>query len=549
MRTITTVAWLFDFLPELLDDNRIQVLFTLNGEGSAYEDGVSDAVRKLGGRLVPWSQAVATSFDLAISASHYGGLDQLCCPLLILPHGPGYTKQMSAPNSGCPPLTTLPSGSPAGTTVALSHGEQRAQWKEEPAVSTRTVIVGDPCVDRLRASVSDRERYRRALGVLPTQQLVVLSSTWGPQSLFATRADLATELVSVLPTDEYVVAAILHPNIWVGHGSWQVRLWVRRALEGGLRLIPYAEGWRGTVAGADAIIGDHGSVTLYAAALGVPVLIGAFGASELVPRTPLFALGERAPRLANDMPLREELVRLGVTRDPTRYSDLVERTFAEPGRALDNLRALIYQLIHLDPPDRRPRVLPVALPASEWRKVTAHLVLAHLSADDSTGRSPVRIALERFPAVLDPEQTHEVPGRHLAVEAGEPDHRLRESAAVIVRAEPRGNVNDRALRESTDYVAATLATYPGSRIAASAMNVVHVVLGVRGHPPLEALADDDQGAFGDAVPALIASAVYACLVAGRLDVQLNGDLLVTIAGNDLQIHLRLLPLDSARDAV
>lgn len=43
VRTITTVTWLFDILPELFDDLRVQVVFTLNGEGSAYEEGVAEA--------------------------------------------------------------------------------------------------------------------------------------------------------------------------------------------------------------------------------------------------------------------------------------------------------------------------------------------------------------------------------------------------------------------------------------------------------------------------------------------------------------------------
>ena len=77
------IAWLFDILPELLADHRIQVVFTLNGEGSAYEAGVADAVCGIGGRILPWEQAVATPFSLAISASYYGYSGQCFCGVAL----------------------------------------------------------------------------------------------------------------------------------------------------------------------------------------------------------------------------------------------------------------------------------------------------------------------------------------------------------------------------------------------------------------------------------------------------------------------------------
>lgn len=47
---------------------------------------------------------------------------------------------------------------------------------------------------------------------------------------------------------------------------------------------------------ADAVVGDHGSVTLYGAALGKPVLLASFG-SDAVPGTAADSLGRAAPRL------------------------------------------------------------------------------------------------------------------------------------------------------------------------------------------------------------------------------------------------------------
>jgi hypothetical protein len=103
LRTLTTFAWILELLPELLADARIQILFTVDEEGSAYRDGAVDALAGLGGRIVPWEQAVATPFSLAISASPNGKLARLRAPLLILPHGPGYSKRGSLPEDGVAP--------------------------------------------------------------------------------------------------------------------------------------------------------------------------------------------------------------------------------------------------------------------------------------------------------------------------------------------------------------------------------------------------------------------------------------------------------------
>ncbi|MEV0907906.1 hypothetical protein [Streptomyces hokutonensis] len=62
---------------------------------------------------------------------------------------------------------------------------------------------GRPVADALVLSHPeqyDRERYRRALGVRPGQRLVVLSSTWNPESLFGDALpDLLPRLDPALP--------------------------------------------------------------------------------------------------------------------------------------------------------------------------------------------------------------------------------------------------------------------------------------------------------------------------------------------------------------
>jgi hypothetical protein len=79
-------------------------------------------------------------------------------------------------------------------------------------------------------------------------------------------------LLGALPSDEYRVALVLHPNVWSWYGEFQIEsLWLDRARDAGLLLLPPDNGWKAALISADLVIGDQGSVTLYAAALDKPV--------------------------------------------------------------------------------------------------------------------------------------------------------------------------------------------------------------------------------------------------------------------------------------
>ncbi|HVX33938.1 MAG TPA: hypothetical protein VHA80_12425 [Solirubrobacterales bacterium] len=523
LRNIATVTWLLEILSELLPDRRIQVVFTLEDDGSAFADGVLEALRETGGRVIPWDQAIDTEFDLAIAASHNGGLERLRSPLLLTSHGIGFGKTKTVPDDGVPPLPRISGAHRRRTTVALSHPEQEGQWAA-PDGEFATAVVGDPWMDRLEASRRRRRDYRAALGAEDHHRVVVLSSTWRTRSLLAEGPDLAARLLAELPADEYRVAAIIHPNVWSGHGSWQVRTWLREAGEGGLRLLPPRGGWRGALIAADCLIGDHGSVTFYAAALGVPVLLGAWGQEEMLPGTPLAEFGVRAPRLHPDEGLRGQLEAVGRTWDPGRYRDLAERCFAEPGRAMGRLREVIYELIDLEAPARPTRVTPVATPRPFLEAVTAHLVLARLEA----GRRDGRILLERFPAHLRVLPDEEVVHSHLVVDDQETDERLRQSADVIVR-RPEDGRGD----EARAWAAATLSSYPGSQIAAAAVAGDLVAVAARG-AGLRLLRPETP--IEDPV-GLVASAVRAHTALGRV---VDGQALETRLG---EATLRVLPVE------
>jgi hypothetical protein len=505
IRTATTLAWLMDLLGDTLADARIQLVFTLSDDRSAYASDVDNLIAQKGGVFIPWSQAISEYFDLAIAASQHGGLEELRAPVLVLPHGPGYTKAGGLPRVDWP---TERGGSSEESsvppTVALTHESQKGlfppQWE--------TVVVGDPCMDSLRAGILDRNHYRSELGVSANQKLITISSSWGEDALFAKHPELAAELLATLPLDGFTVAAILHPNIWTGHGEWQVRTWLRRALDSGLRLIPYWEGWRGAIIASDMVIGDHGSVTFYAATLGVPVVIGSFGEKELVQTSPLAQLSALAPHLGSGSSIRTLIEDLAGVFEDTRYGALRDQSFQHPGEALERTRELIYRMLRLSPPAHLPRANSVAAPKHTDDPPTAQLISAVVT-DCRPGWPGAVVVIERFPAAIGlPTET--TGDRTLVANIREPDHRLRESASVLVMSSAAG---ERTTDQGVALVEKIRTDYPLARIQVCGLG--NTAAYVRAGDTDAWLATDEDSAPIDHL--LLGAAVHALLVKGLLE--------------------------------
>ncbi|MEV5594334.1 hypothetical protein [Streptomyces sp. NPDC052496] len=269
---------------------------------------------------------------------------------------------MRAPVFGLSPEWLLRDGEPLATATVLSHPEQLDRLRQACPPAARTaVLAGDPCFDRLLAALPHRDSFRRALGVSAGARLVVVNSTWGPRSLFGDADDvlpwLLESLVRELPVDSYRRCAVLHPNIWHGHGPGQVRAWLRHAEQAGLTVVPPLGPWRQVLAAADAVIGDHGSVTYYAAAIGTPVLLGAFPQDDLDPASPVAELGRTAPRLRPYAPLLPQLDELLAGHHPDRYAQLAALASSAPGASAALLRRTFYDLMGLTEP-RSPAFLP-----------------------------------------------------------------------------------------------------------------------------------------------------------------------------------------------
>jgi hypothetical protein len=107
VHNITSATRLFDVIPLLAHDPRVQVFFTCTGS-SPFTAGAHEYLAAREVTILSWPDAVRLNADLAIATSHGGGLHELSIPLIILPHGMGYNKYLTPKTENRKPKTENP---------------------------------------------------------------------------------------------------------------------------------------------------------------------------------------------------------------------------------------------------------------------------------------------------------------------------------------------------------------------------------------------------------------------------------------------------------
>jgi hypothetical protein len=357
-------------VPLLESDRRIQVVFT-RPPWALVSGGVNEFLARLGGVVAPWHQVTRVPFDLAIAASN-GLLEEIHAPVLTMSHGIGFNKYAIRYNglgpeaplevAGLERAELIHRGRVIPSSIIVPTGRDLERMRSTcPEAMPVAVVAGDPCYDRLAASLPLRDTYRRALGV-GDRKLVAVSSTWGPSSLLRRCPDLLQQLVDELPRDEYQVAAILHPNAWYWHGPRQLQAWYADAVHGGLMLLRPEDGWRAVLAAANHVIGDHGSVTCYAASIGVPVMLATFPEEDVEAGSTVVELAKIAPRLVLDRPIASQLAAAAAVWSPDSSAAIRARITDAPGQSARIIRSIMYRLMNLPEPRTDPEVRPVPVP-------------------------------------------------------------------------------------------------------------------------------------------------------------------------------------------
>ncbi|MGH3762524.1 hypothetical protein [Actinophytocola sp.] len=364
---------LLDLIPLLEADFRVQVALTIPHAGEEWH-GLDTFARETGMLIVPWHQATRLDWDLVLTASHRH-IDQLHGKVLVLPHGASamrsrcYSRKAGGatrPTSGLDRELLTYRGRVIPSALALTHDhELRTLRKTCPEALPAAVVTGDICLDRMLASLPFRDHYRAALGLAEHQRLITISSTWSTDSTFGQHTDIYERLLDELVDAGHStrVAAVLHPQVWSAHAPWQVRSWLRNALGKGMLLVPPDEGWRAAMIASDLVIGDHGSTTSYAAAIGRPIALATFPHQVIRQHSLAATLARHAPLLDHDRPLLPQLAAATTCDTP-----LANSMSARLGAAARLFRSAMYRLLGLPEPPWPPPTSPVPLPHTHsWR--------------------------------------------------------------------------------------------------------------------------------------------------------------------------------------
>jgi hypothetical protein len=367
VHTVASAGHVLDSIELLERDRRVQVAFAQAPD--LFSNGVQDYLRALGGVVISWHQAVQTDFDLAVAAD-CAGVHELHAPVLAVAHGVMNNKAaptaLGGPASGLvvglgtPWLTWYGRLVPAA--IAVSHRDVMSVLAQQcPQAVPVATVTGDLCLDRLVASASQRDAYRRALDVGDGRTLVAVSSTWGPDSLLGSSWQALFDSLSELAPDKYAVRVVMHPAVWFGHGPRQIMGWLCRQRRADLRLVDPIS-WRGLVAAADVVIGDHGSASIYAAAVGVPALLSPVRSSATAAGSAAELLSRSAPALTAHQPLSVQLDAVMPTVRRSSDLSIAQLVTSESGRAAGLLRNLMYRLMALPEPFDECRAAAVSLP-------------------------------------------------------------------------------------------------------------------------------------------------------------------------------------------
>lgn len=370
--TVTSVHRLLDIAELFRGDLRVQLAFTV--PPNLLGEGTEAMLRALGMPLLPWEKAATRAYDLAITAN-LGGIGEIDAPVAFFAHGASRNKIAKPRGRGSiPVLSRVPAfarsalvqnGMLVPSAIALGHDRDLAMLAEDcPEALPVGTVVGDPSYDRIAAGRRLRAGYRRALGLKPREKLVVVTSTWSGASLLGSGLHHVERLVEQLPSPDYRVVLLIHPNVVAAHGAYQLRAWFGHLTHKGLVLTRSGQPWEPFLIAADYVVGDHGSVTLYGSIAGVPVLLGAYDETCVHPDSGAAALAEIAPRLVGSVPIREQLTRAGEQFDAESMARVAALISSEPGSFARRTRSLLYGMLRLGQPAVAPRVADVAAPPS-----------------------------------------------------------------------------------------------------------------------------------------------------------------------------------------
>ncbi|WP_405985723.1 hypothetical protein [Streptomyces sp. NBC_00872] len=162
VHNITSATRLLDLLAAFEGDRRVQTVFTCT-ESSALDGGTLEFFASQGFLHIPWSEAKARKFDVAIATSRGGDLRNLRTPLIGAPHGAGYNKHLK-PEAGSRKPEAGSRKPEAGSRKPEAGSRKPEAGSRKPEAGSLRVVAGLADAQRTGNPVSHRALPRGTAG-------------------------------------------------------------------------------------------------------------------------------------------------------------------------------------------------------------------------------------------------------------------------------------------------------------------------------------------------------------------------------------------------
>lgn len=351
--SLTMIEHLLDFYELFKDDSRLrfQVVF------ARYANRPNEVGRMR--KLMPikeisWKWAHVKPCDMCVVADHYfiGLLDRRKFPAVYLGHG---SDGKSKAGENCSPRVRGSFDTKGRLRYRLMFYEREVDRdctvSKEPLMKDIIAVVGSLAHDKLLAQVDRRNEFRYQLGYKSSDTVVLVLSTFGPDSLFQTMGDDFLEQSHQL-LGEFRFILSVHPNEYCPRAPGQ-RVWgeyLRSQREYGFVVREPSESWVPYMVACDIVLTDHTSLCDAAALLKKPIIFVPVREELIWNGSVRWKLRQFAPVLKETQKLREVLVAAKNNYPLHELHELAKTINPHHGKAAEHIRKQIYDLLKISPP-------------------------------------------------------------------------------------------------------------------------------------------------------------------------------------------------------
>jgi len=221
----------------------------------------------------------------------------------------------------------------------------------DPALGDIVAVVGIPGDDKTLAHLPRRREYREQFGFSPSDVVVFVMSTWGPDNLFNRMGDKILEETRRL-RKEFRFILTTHPHEYrpaaPGQRVWGEHLRSQRAH--GFVVREPSESWIPYMVACDVILTDHTALALHGVPLRRPVVVVPIPDEVLEQGGPIWRLREISPMIKEDASdLRDCLWSAKNNYPFDRLEQLARELNSYPGNAAGRIREEVYKLLGMSP--------------------------------------------------------------------------------------------------------------------------------------------------------------------------------------------------------